>query len=105
MPSFEEHCKECKQKLGYAYPHVHRFLDKYAKKYNYSKRHRKILHNKKGIELVEKKWGKRAKQAAILHIQADEKENPYDIVRSFSSYRKSPEYRSNTRLRLPVHKK
>jgi len=84
MPQFKVHCRECQQKLGYSYPYVHKFLDQYAPQYHFSKRHRERLHNERGIRLVEKKWGKGAKKAAILHIEADKRQDAYDIVKNMS---------------------
>jgi len=89
MSSFKVHCMECEQKLGYAYPQVHKFLDQYAYQYKGSKLHRRILHNKKGLMEIEKRWGVEAKEAGLIHIKRDEKENAVDIVRNMSMIGKS----------------
>jgi len=69
MSSFEEHCKECEDKLGKSYPEVHKFLDQFAKVYGWS--HRRIFHHNYGVELVRYYFGELQAKAAELHIKAD----------------------------------
>ena len=71
MASFEEHCRECKEKLGEEFPHVHRRLDEFFVKMGYSVKHRDRRHHADGVVEVRKQWGERAAQAAILHIKTD----------------------------------
>ena len=69
MSSFEQHCKECEEKLGDRFEEVHRFLDQFAGKLGYD--HRKIFHHKYGVALVRHFFGDEAAKAAELHIKAD----------------------------------
>lgn len=72
MSSYKEHCDECKEKLGYEYYDVHRWLDHYASQYWPSKAHRAIRHHSNGVDFCIAKWGNQAGEAATLHIIADE---------------------------------
>lgn len=65
----EEHMEECEEKLGEGFEEVHRFLDTFAEKFGWS--HRKVLHHSYGVEMVRQFFGKKAKEAAIIHIKAD----------------------------------
>jgi len=74
VSSYKEHCDECKEKLGHDFSVVHRWLDAMAKNFWPFKCHRAVRHHKEGIEVVRKKWGNVAAQAAELHILADMEE-------------------------------
>lgn len=71
MASFEAHCKECKEKLGEEFPHVHKWLDQFFVKFDYDIKHRDIRHHSGGIEEIRKIWGDKAAEAAKLHIATD----------------------------------
>lgn len=66
---FEDHCKECKEKLGHEFEVVHKFLDQHFKDFKYD--HRRVFHHTYGIELVRYFWGDLAAKAAELHIRGD----------------------------------
>lgn len=68
----EEHKKECLEKLGADFDHVHVWLDTYAAAYWPYMKHRVFRHNKEGIEKVRVLFGDKAAEAATLHIVADE---------------------------------
>jgi len=84
---FEIHCARCKEVLGEEWPEVHQWLDALANKRSRKKNawmkdsaihvgpinpgHRKFRHNWKGIAYIEKRWGPKAAEAAILHIMDD----------------------------------
>jgi hypothetical protein len=80
MSKIKVHEKDCINRLGKPYNHVHRFLDQYAKQYHGSKRHRKHLHNKKGLSIIKNKWGQKAYQAGKIHLWRDRKENSRDYI-------------------------
>lgn len=85
MASFEDHCKECKQKLGEPFPQVHIWLDEFFGKGIYKYRieeHRRERHHKEGVEQIRQAWGEKAAQAARLHIMNDMGAVlPQDVVR------------------------
>jgi len=67
---YEEHCKECLEKLGNEWGKVHKWLDAMASEYGLEY-HRKVRHHKQGIEKVREMWGDEAAKAAELHIASD----------------------------------
>ncbi len=71
MAKFEDHCKECKEKLGEEFPQVHIWLDEFAAHYGYRTKHRDVRHCAVGVEEVRKLWGDKAAEAAKLHILTD----------------------------------
>ncbi len=71
MPSFEEHCKRCKDLMGEEFPEVHKWLDDFFQKPPHGTRHRYLRHHQEGIETVRKLWGDKAARAAELHINQD----------------------------------
>ena len=72
--SFEEHCKECKQKLGKRHEDVHKWLDEFAFSAQYGMRHRRVRHHRAGIEKARRLFGEDGAQAAMLHVLADLRE-------------------------------
>ena len=72
--SFEEHCKECKEKLGERYEEVHRWLDEFAFSALYGMKHRRVRHHQAGINQAARLFGPDAAKAALLHVLADLKE-------------------------------
>ena len=72
----KEHCKECLEKLGKEWDHVHRWLDASSRDYFPWVGHRQIRHHKEGVEEIRKLWGDEASKAAELHIIADEGKVP-----------------------------
>ena len=71
MSSFNQHCDECREKLGNGFEYVHKWLDEFFAKMNWDVKHRDIRHHEVGIEEVRKMWGDNAAEAARLHILAD----------------------------------
>jgi hypothetical protein len=67
----EEHCLECEQKLGQAFPEVHRWLDEFAGSEKYGMRHRSVRHHEEGIQEIVELFGPKAGEAARLHIVSD----------------------------------
>ena len=75
MPTFEQHCNECVEKLGKPYEEVHKWLDEFMnadflpllKK----TRHRQFRHHQAGMEEIRKLFGDDAVKAAEIHIRAD----------------------------------
>ena len=65
----EEHSEVCEKKFGQPFLEVHQFLDQYAK--YLGARHRKILHNDLGLELVGIMFGPLALKAAYQHLVDD----------------------------------
>ena len=80
MASLQVHCNDCVKRLGKPYKHVHRYLDQYARNFKGSKLHRYILHNKRGIEKVRRRWGNEAAEAAKIHIWRD-KQDRFDFLK------------------------
>ena len=66
---FEDHCKECEEKLGEAFPEVHNWLDALARVEGWSHRHNR--HHAEGVEKIRKMFGDNAAKAAELHIRSD----------------------------------
>ena len=74
MASYEDHCAECKEKLGKDWAVVHRWLDEFFAQFNGSGHpeiHRDLRHHEGGIAEVRLKWGDQAAEAARLHIARD----------------------------------
>jgi hypothetical protein len=71
MPTFEDHCLRCQEKLGQPFPEVHLWLDYFYDKPPYGTRHRHLRHHKQGFEQVRKMWGDKAALAAEIHIRQD----------------------------------
>jgi hypothetical protein len=65
------HCKECLEKMGDEWEHIHRWLDATARDYFPWMGHRQIRHHKEGVEQVRKLWGDEAAKAAEMHIISD----------------------------------
>lgn len=82
MASLKQHEQDCINQLDNPYTHVHRFLDQYAKYFHGYKTHRRILHNKYGLQVVKEKWGEKAYQAALLHIKRDRYGKLFDYLRN-----------------------
>jgi hypothetical protein len=68
---YQDHCKECEEKLGKPWECVHLWLDSKAKQYGGWMGHRCYYHHKEGIEEAREKWGDEAAKAAELHILSD----------------------------------
>jgi len=74
MAAIEDHAAECEKILGKPYWEVHRFLDQYAGVFpvdHFIDYHRTFLHNSYGLEIVEARWGSKAKTAALVHLYRD----------------------------------
>ena len=71
MPSFDEHCEQCRLVLGEPFPEVHRWLDAFCGVEPYGTRHRHLRHHQEGIEAIRDMWGDRAALAAEIHIRQD----------------------------------
>lgn len=69
--SFEQHCEECRQKLGTSYEEVHRWLDELFLTPEYGVHHRRARHHRAGIEEAGRLFGEGAERAALLHVVAD----------------------------------
>lgn len=69
MPSFSEHCADCRRELGEPFAHVHEWLDALFKVLG--PKHRSARHHAGGVEQVRKMWGDRAARAAEIHIMRD----------------------------------
>jgi len=67
-----EHCKECLEKMGNEWEHIHRWLDATARDYFPWAGHRQIRHHKEGVEQIRRLWGDEAAKAAEMHIISDE---------------------------------
>ena len=66
------HCAECLEKMGNDWNKVHQWLDCTARDYFPWVGHRQIRHHKSGVEMIRRKWGDKAAEAAELHIISDE---------------------------------
>ena len=73
MAAFEDHCRECKQKLGDRYEEVNRRIDQFAHypDMEFLSRHRQFLHHEEGIEYFRMSLGEKAGEAAKLHVLRD----------------------------------
>lgn len=60
MPSFEQHCKESRQRFDQPYAEVHRWLGALAGTPEYGFRHRRKRHHEAGIREVVKLFGPEA---------------------------------------------
>jgi len=67
-----EHCKECLEKMGKEWDHIHRWLDCTARDYFPWMGHRQIRHHTEGVEKVRSLFGDEAAEAAEMHIISDE---------------------------------
>ena len=74
MSTFEKHCQESIRLFGEPYQEVHQWLDAFMGTETYRMRHRKLRHHLQGIEMVEKLFGKKAREVARQHIISDLKE-------------------------------
>jgi hypothetical protein len=63
--SFEEHSKECHDKLGEKYEDVHRWLDEYACSAKYGMRHRRARHHQAGIGEARSHSGRTQQQRLV----------------------------------------
>ena len=71
MSTYQEHCDECREKLGDPHWAVHRWLDAFAHLMFPSDQHRLHRHHQAGVEEVRHRWGDDAAKAAEMHILAD----------------------------------
>jgi len=71
---FEDHCQECRDRLGDPFTEVHRWLDEFAGSEKYGMRHRKVRHHEEGIKRAIELFGEEAGLAARIHIIADLRE-------------------------------
>lgn len=65
-----DHIQESLKTFGRPYAEVHAFLDSYYDKYR-GLAHRRLLHHRLGVELVARRFGEQARQAAEQHIRQD----------------------------------
>ncbi len=65
----KEHAENCFERCGRRFSHVHAFLDQYYQDFGAS--HRCLLHHKKGVDLIAKKFGEEAREPAKQHILED----------------------------------
>lgn len=72
MPSLERHREESRQRFGEEFANVHRWLDELFS--IYGPRHRRFRHHMAGVEVVRRRWGNAAAQAARQHIVSDLRE-------------------------------
>ena len=74
---FKEHCDESIRYFGEPFEQVHHWLDHFAVyfsvtgEHKFNPYHRKYRHHLAGADEVEKKWGRKAYEAAIRHIISD----------------------------------
>lgn len=75
---YEVHCARTIDKLGEPFEQVHLWIDELAyvagtgwEGVKFDPEHRQYRHHLEGIELVRKRWGEKAAQAAILHVLDD----------------------------------
>ncbi len=66
---FDDHVKHTLRIYGRRAQEVHMFLDQFFPKYHFA--HRRLLHHRKGIQLIVKKFGESAWGPAELHIVDD----------------------------------
>jgi hypothetical protein len=88
---FEDHCRECREKLLAPFADVHTWLDEYAGSPKYGMRHRRVRHHEEGIAQAIVLFGKEGGEAARLHIISDLKEEGWkdgDRFRRDVIYRK-----------------
>ena len=74
MSSIDIHEEDCMRLIGAPFNKVHKWLDKYAKKWNpfvYGEYHRKFRHNREGVKEVGKMWGPLYEKAAKIHMIRD----------------------------------
>ncbi len=77
MAHIEEHLKDTEKHLDRSWPEVHKFLDQHAGVFPvviFLDYHRTFLHNKRGLALVQHRWGAQAEQAAVIHLVRDYRE-------------------------------
>lgn len=72
----DEHAENCFKRCGHRFAHVHAFLDQYYREFGLS--HRMLLHHKKDVELIVKRFGEQAREPAEQHIFEDVGEVPGD---------------------------
>lgn len=65
----DEHCKHCEEVLGEEFREVHVWLDELFRYFGGN--HRPYRHCDAGVKEVYKRWGRKAAEAAILHIRDD----------------------------------
>jgi hypothetical protein len=66
----EEHEKACMEKFGESFAEVHAFLDQYYAQFP-GTNHRRLLHHKRGVELVVRKFGEAARGPTEQHVELD----------------------------------
>ncbi|MBD3248705.1 hypothetical protein GF336_01550 [Candidatus Woesearchaeota archaeon] len=68
--NIDDHCDECREKLGKDFREVHEWLDKFYKE---EKRieHRRYRHHLEGMIECRKLFGEAAGKAAEMHIKQD----------------------------------
>jgi len=65
----EEHMKKAVELTGKPYEEVHIWLDEMFKWFG--GQHRRIRHNKNGVDYIKKKYGKEAAKVARQHLLDD----------------------------------
>jgi len=70
MPETEEHFKLSKDKFGKDGKEYHKWLDQYFPSFN-KHEHRKVLHNREGVEVGVQLFGEKARLHLEQHIKDD----------------------------------
>jgi len=76
MASRKQHCRECKEKFGKDFDHVHKWLDglccKWEDEVQYlDLNHRRHRHHEEGLEKLREMFGDEAYEAGKLHLMTD----------------------------------
>jgi hypothetical protein len=66
----DQHEKICTEAFGQPFPEIHAFLDQYYAQFP-GINHRRLLHHKRGVELVILEFGEEARGPAKQHIELD----------------------------------
>jgi len=84
-----EHCKKSLELFNEEGKEYHKWIDSYAEKFGWS--HRKILHNKEGIEVGVMIFGEIARKHLQQHVKDDYKFKDYEDIPSIAEIKNDPE--------------
>ena len=66
---WRDHEQTSLEQFGCRFSKVHQFLDQYFGRFRFL--HRVIFHHKRGLDIIEEKFGADARRAAEIHIRED----------------------------------
>jgi hypothetical protein len=86
VPSLRVHCAISKQRTGFEFEELHRWIDEGAKSMGVDHREKRHYFNRKDQREIKDRWGEKAVVEWLFHIALDNLGTAYKFSLSKSSY-------------------